>query len=71
MTKQDADKQFKNDVMPGVVAAFEMDGVPDYPARAEAWNNWTDGLCKDEVITLGQYETWTAPASCRAPWEKE
>lgn len=27
----------------------------------EAWNNYTDGLCKEGRITLRQYETWTNP----------
>lgn len=27
----------------------------------EAWNNFTDGLCKDGQITTKQYNTWTNP----------
>jgi len=33
----------------------------DRPAKCEAWNNFTDGLCKDRFISLRQYETWTNP----------
>ena len=33
----------------------------DYVAKREAWNNWTDGLCKDRQITSWQYENWTQP----------
>ena len=28
----------------------------DYVAKREAWNNWTDALCKDGKITSWQYE---------------
>jgi hypothetical protein len=28
---------------------------------AEAWNCYTDSLCKDGQITLRQYESWTNP----------
>ena len=31
----------------------------DYVAKREAWNNWTDGLCKDRQITSWQYDNWT------------
>ena len=33
----------------------------DYVAKREAWNNWTDALCKDRVITSWQYDNWTQP----------
>lgn len=33
----------------------------DYVAKREAWNNWTDGLCKDGTITSWQYENWDQP----------
>tara|TARA_B100001093_G_C26066167_1_gene692559 strand:+ start:203 stop:379 length:177 start_codon:yes stop_codon:yes gene_type:complete len=33
----------------------------DYPAKREAWNNWTDALCKDGTITSWQYDNWTQP----------
>ena len=33
----------------------------DVVMRREAWNNFTDALCKSRQITLRQYETWTAP----------
>ena len=61
MTKREALAIFKADVLPGVRAQYEQDGRTDTPARCEAWNNWTDALCKDRQITLKQYETWTNP----------
>ena len=33
----------------------------DYIWRREAWNNYTDALCKDGLITVKQYETWANP----------
>lgn len=33
----------------------------DIVAKREAWNNYTDYLCKDGAITLRQYESWTNP----------
>ena len=29
--------------------------------KREAFNNYTDALCKDRRITLHQYETWSNP----------
>lgn len=64
MSKADAVADFKENVMPGVREAYEKDGRPDFIARSEAWNNFTDALCKDGLITMHQYETWTHPAIC-------
>ena len=33
----------------------------DKPWRRESWNNFTDSLCKEGLITTRQYETWTYP----------
>ena len=33
----------------------------DSIAKREMWNNYTDALCKDGVITLRQYENWGQP----------
>lgn len=33
----------------------------DVIAKREAWNNYTDALCKDGVITESQYNNWTNP----------
>jgi len=43
---------------------YEADGVPDWPARREAWNNWTDSLCKDYEISDWQYANWSQPSVC-------
>lgn len=35
--------------------------VMDYWHAQEIWASFTDGLCKDGVITQRQYETWLTP----------
>lgn len=64
MNKAEAVQQFREEVLPAVKATYEQDGKKDRIARREAWNNFTDALCKDGQITLSQYETWTHPREC-------
>lgn len=59
MTKRQATRHFRQFILPEVVAHYEQGGRPDESARAEAWNNWTDALCKEGAITQHQYDTWT------------
>ena len=54
-------EMFTNDILPCIQRMFEKDGEPDIPARSEAWNNWTDSLCKSGVISDWQYENWDHP----------
>jgi hypothetical protein len=58
MTKKEAIQQFKKTILPLVHARFRKN---DKAAIREAWNNWTDGLCKDGRITSKQYHNWTGP----------
>lgn len=54
----------KKEVMDWFKEAIKVDKEyyeNDKPALREAWNNYTDHLCKSGVITLKQYETWTNP----------
>ena len=64
MTREEAIIQFREYVLPFVQAEHEKDGVPDWTARREAWNNWTDGLCKDGEISDWQYENWSQSPDC-------
>ena len=64
MTKAQALDEWRGRILPAVKHYYEQDGKPDYPARREAWNNWTDGLCKDGEITQRQCETWLHPRGC-------
>lgn len=61
MTKREAVKRFKIEILPEVRKRYEADGIVDKPARAEVWNDWTDALCKEGQITTRQYETWGHP----------
>tara|TARA_R110000824_G_scaffold232791_2_gene420953 strand:+ start:373 stop:597 length:225 start_codon:yes stop_codon:yes gene_type:complete len=64
MTRDEAIDIFDNHILPLVQQGMESDGEPDIPARSEAWNNWTDAMCKDGQISDWQYENWTHPPSC-------
>tara|TARA_Y100001972_G_scaffold6323_1_gene6785 strand:- start:237 stop:449 length:213 start_codon:yes stop_codon:yes gene_type:complete len=37
------------------------DGTVDTIASCEAWNNWTDSLCKSRQISDWQYKNWSHP----------
>jgi len=52
---------FTIEILPCIQREYEQDGEPDNPARCEAWNNWTDSLCKSRVISDWQYENWSHP----------
>ena len=54
----DACDTFITESLPVIQERYEQDGIPDIPARCEAWNNCTDSLCKDEQISDWQYENW-------------
>ena len=57
----DACDTFITEILPMIQEAHEQDGQPDWPARCEAWNNWTDALCKDGEISDWQYANWSHP----------
>lgn len=69
-TKAQVERSFRETILPCVRERFEQDGAADYPARSEAWNNFTDALCKDGAITSHQYNTWSHPACCISPHER-
>jgi len=64
MTWKVACDSFETGILPFVTESYERDGEPDLPARSEAWNNWTDALCKDGEISDWQYANWSQPACC-------
>ena len=61
MLHSEASKFFEYEILPTVRFAYERDGIPDWPARREAWNDWTDSLCKDGIISEWQYNNWSHP----------
>ena len=57
MTKREAIVEFRD-----IFGSLLIKGRNrDQPAIDQAWNDWTDGLCKDKRITQKQYSTWTHP----------
>ena len=65
MTKKEAETEFKYTILPQIRLEFEWTGMKDIPARSEAWNEYTDYLCKSGRITPRQYSTWRQPRCCR------
>ena len=61
MTFACACEYFTEEILPMIQEQYEQDGVPDWPARCEAWINWTDMLCKDGEISEWQYANWSHP----------
>lgn len=59
MKKREADKIFRQEIRPEIIRKHGL----DRPMIREAWNNWTDSLCKDRQITQRQYDRWLCPRS--------
>jgi len=55
MTKAEALKRFRD-----LYKTMGYRRGDDIAKRTE-WNDYTDGLCKDRLITLKQYENWGQP----------
>jgi hypothetical protein len=66
MTWAQACNVWNEEILPLVQEHYEADGLPDWPARREEWNNWTDSLCKDGQISDWQYANWSQAPSCGA-----
>ena len=64
MTWEQACEQFASELLPHMQTIYEQDGVPVWPARREAWNNWTESLCKNGQISDWQYENWSQSPLC-------
>ena len=58
MTKKRALEIFHEEIMPDLIEKY---GGDDKIAFAEAWNNFTDTLCKEGEISQRQYDTWIGP----------
>ena len=50
---------FTIEILPTIPTHY--DGTIDTIASSEAWNNWTDSLCKSRIISDWQYENWSHP----------
>jgi len=58
MTLAEFNHDFKMNDLQFIAEAFESDGIPDRPARREAFNNKADAYCKDGIITEKQYNNF-------------
>jgi hypothetical protein len=50
MTKRQFEEMFREEVLPSLIERYEQDGIPDKPARREAWNNTVDAYIRDRVL---------------------
>jgi len=50
LTKRQFEEMFREDVLPYVIEQYEQDGIPDKPARREAWNNTIDAYIRDRML---------------------
>jgi hypothetical protein len=64
MNYECAVQDWLENILPHVVSTYEADGVPDYVARSESWNDYTDSLCRDGLIFTSDYEDWEHPVEC-------
>jgi len=58
MTKQQFDQDFKMNDLHEIAKQYERDGVPDRPARREAYNNKVDHYQTDGLITEDDANEW-------------
>ena len=50
LTKKQFEEHFRDEVLPHVIERYEQDGIPDKPARREAWNDTVDAYIKDRQL---------------------
>ena len=61
LSKKNVLSMFRREVLPHIRSQYEQDRRLDRPARREAWNNFTDALRRDRLISAHAYDTWTCP----------
>ena len=65
MLWEQAVQEFNDYYMPAIREREERyNRHPDLPMRREAWNNFTDSLCKNNQISDWQYDNWSQPDVC-------
>jgi len=65
-TKEQFDHEFKMDDLRFIAKQYERDGVPDRPARREAYNNKMDAYCQDGFISESDANEWCISDSLEA-----
>lgn len=68
MTDREVSAMWESECLPYVVKQYELDGQPDYVARRESFNDYTDMLCKDGVITDEQYDNMEYVGNVKMDW---
>ena len=58
LTEEQVNNTFEQEILPSVIAQY---GKNDKPAVRQAWNDYTDSLCKDGQITQEEYDIWVSP----------
>lgn len=65
ITKAQAERRFRKDYLPAIKKVFEADGVPDWPARREAWNDFVNALIRNGDVP--PTADWTQPSCVKGP----
>ena len=60
MTKAEFERYFKSEILPLVAERYEQDGIPDKPARREAWNDTVDAYIQDGILPQSAGD-WSHP----------
>lgn len=55
-SEQELSDLFDDEIAPAIIETF---GDDDKPAMREAFNNWTDSMCRDHMIADIQYQEYT------------
>ena len=63
MTQAQFNQDFKEFDLELIAKQYEQDGIPDRPARREAYNNKMDSYRIDGLITEDQANNWCIPNS--------
>ena len=58
ITKAEVLKDFKQFILPSMLETFNEN---DLTFKRELWNNYTDQLRQDGIITENQYNNWSNP----------
>lgn len=61
MNKKEFDRMFIQNEMPSIIANFESDGIKDFPARCQCYNDFADLMFKEGRITEKQVRRFCIP----------
>ena len=63
-TRDEAIEEFEQYSLLAVEQMYEQDGVPDIPARREAWHDFVNWLHCNNQISDWQAANWNMPDCC-------